>query len=84
MFEWTGSEELTQINIAEHLSPFVVHKTDFDIQEMIKMQAILAKNPDITTKELRQLLEYPNTMLRLLLGYKDQVTGIGRNTFLLN
>ena len=62
----------------------MVHKTDFDIQEMIKMQAILAKNPDITTKELRQLLEYPNTMLRLLLGYKDQVTGIGRNTFLLN
>lgn len=50
---------------------------------MIKVQAILAKNPDITTKDLRQLLEYPNTMLRLLLGYKDQVTGIGRNTFLL-
>lgn len=83
LFEWTGSEELTQINISEHLSPFMVHKTDFDIQEMIKIQAILAKNPDITTKELRQVLEYPNTMLRLLLGYKDQIIGIGRNTFLL-
>jgi len=83
LFEWTGNEELNQINIAEHLSPFLVYKTSFDIQEITKIQAILAKNPNIKTKELRQLLEYPNTMLRLLLGYKDQITGVGRNTYLL-
>ncbi|USK62440.1 DUF3800 domain-containing protein [Peribacillus asahii] len=83
LFNWTGNEELMQINIAEHLSPFMVHKTSFDIQEMNKIQKILLENPTITTKELREKLEYPNTMLRQLLGYKDQINNIGRNTFLL-
>jgi hypothetical protein len=84
LFEWTGSEELSQINIAEHLSPFMVHKTSFDIQEISKVQDIILRNPDISTKELREMLGYPNTILRLLLGYKDQLSGFGRNTFLIN
>jgi hypothetical protein len=83
LFEWTGSEELTQINIAEHLSPFMVHKTSFDIQEITKVQEILLRNPSISTKELRETLGYPNTMLRLLLGYKDHLSGFGRNTFII-
>lgn len=83
LFEWTGSEELNQINISEHLSPFMVHKTNFDIQEISRVQEILLKNPMITTKELRETLGYPNTMLRLLLGYKDHLSGYGRNTFLI-
>jgi hypothetical protein len=83
LFQWTGKEELTPINISEHLSPFIVHKTNFDIEQIIKIQAILEKDPEIKTKELREKMEYPNTMLRQLLGYKDQITGIGRNTFLL-
>lgn len=83
LFEWTGNEDLTRINIAEHLSPFVVHKTTFDTHEMARVQDIIFKNPDITTKELREELGYPNTMLRLLLGYKDQLNGLGRNGFLI-
>ncbi|MEK4671361.1 DUF3800 domain-containing protein [Niallia sp. FSL R7-0271] len=84
LFKWTGHEELLQINIAEHLSPFMVHKTNFDIQEMNKIQKMLLENPSISTKDLRIQLGYPNTMLRQLLGYKDQLNNIGRNTFLLN
>jgi hypothetical protein len=84
LFEWTGSEELNQINISDYLSPFMVYKTNYDIQEISKIQAILLKNPDIQTKELRKTLEYPNTMLKLLLGYKDHVSGDGRNTYLIN
>ncbi|CEE00065.1 hypothetical protein B4064_3746 [Caldibacillus thermoamylovorans] len=83
LFEWTGNEELTQINIAEHLSPFVIHKTSFDTHEMARVQDILYKNPNITTKGLREELGYPNTMLRLLLGYKDELYGSGRNSFLI-
>lgn len=84
LFEWTGQEELKQVNISEHLSPFMVHKTDFDISEMVKIQEILLHNPTLDTKRLRETLGYPNTMLRLLLGYRDQITGKGRNTFLVN
>lgn len=83
LFKWTGSEELARINISDHLSPFMIYKTNYDIGEIVKIQQILAKEPEITTKELRERLEYPNTMLRTLLGYKDQISGVGRNTFLL-
>lgn len=83
LFEWTGNEDLKEINISEHLSPFMVYKTNFDIQEITKIQEVLVKNPSIKTKELRETLGYPNTMLRLLLGYRDHITGVGRNTFLL-
>ena len=62
----------------------MVHKTDFDISEMVKIQEILLHNPTMDTKKLRETLGYPNTMLRLLLGYRDQITGKGRNTFLVN
>ncbi|MGY3716918.1 DUF3800 domain-containing protein [Sutcliffiella cohnii] len=83
LFQWTGLEELTPINISDHLSPFMVYKTQFDIEQIIKIQNILTKNPLIETKELRERMEYPNTMLRQLLGYKDQILGLGRNSFLL-
>lgn len=82
LFKWTGNEELTQINISDYLSPFMVYKTSFDINETTKIQRLLASNPSIITKDLRQEMNYSNRMLRLLLGYKDQISGIGRNTFL--
>ncbi|RYG71626.1 hypothetical protein EU245_13565 [Lentibacillus lipolyticus] len=82
LFQWTGHEELTQINIAEHLSPFMVSKTAFDIDEIVKIQKVLLRHPECSTKELREALGYPNTMLRLLLGYKDQLSGFGRNTYI--
>lgn len=82
LFKWTGNEELTRINIAEYLSPFMVYKINYDISEIVKVQEILTMEPTITTKELRIKMKYPNTRLRQLLGYKDQLSGIGRNTFL--
>lgn len=82
LFKWTGNEELTQINISDHLSPFMVYKTEYDINEIVKIQNILSRNSEISTKELRERIEYPNTMLKMLLGYKDQISGYGRNTFL--
>ena len=54
----------------------------YDISEIVKVQEILTMEPTITTKELRIKMKYPNTRLRQLLGYKDQLSGIGRNTFL--
>ncbi len=82
LFQWTGNEELTQINIAEYLSPFMVNKIAFDMNEITKVQKILLRNPECSTKELRETLGYPNTMLGLLLGYKDHLTGLGRNTYI--
>lgn len=81
LFEWTGSEELAPINIGEHLSPCMVHKTNYDINELSK---VLLENPLITTKELRENIGYTNAKLHLLQGYKDQLTGYGRNTLISN
>lgn len=82
LFEWTGEEELKEVNILQYLSPFIIYKTNFDIEQIVKVQTILSKNPNIDTKKLRKMMGYPNTMLRLLQGYIDQITGIGRNSSL--
>lgn len=82
LFEWTGREELTPINIAEHISPFIVYKSKYDIGEIVRMQKIIQENPLISTKDLRESMGYPNTRLNQLLGYKDQISGAGRNFFL--
>ncbi|WP_430482955.1 DUF3800 domain-containing protein [Rossellomorea marisflavi] len=83
LFKWTGSEELELINIAEYLSPFMVYQTEHDIQQMLKIQELEFANPGINTKELRILAGFPNTMLRTFLGYRDEISGKGRNTFIL-
>lgn len=62
----------------------MVHKTNYDINELSKVQKILLENPLITTKELRENMGYTNAKLRLLQGYRDQLTGYGRNTFISN
>jgi hypothetical protein len=84
LFKWTGSEELELINIAEYLSPFMVYQTEYDIQQMLKIQELEFANPGIGTKELRKLAGFPNTMLRIFLGYRDEISGKGRNTFILS
>ena len=45
LFEWTGREELNEINISNHLSPFMVYKTNYDVQEIVKIQSLIAKAP---------------------------------------
>ncbi|GLO68374.1 MULTISPECIES: DUF3800 domain-containing protein [Oceanobacillus] len=84
LFEWTGSEELKEINIGDYLSPFIVYKSNYDIQEIIRMKDILLANPSIKTKDLRSEMEYPNSRKNQLLGYRSYVNGDGRNTFLLS
>ena len=83
LFKWTGSEELSRINISEYLAPFFVHKTSFDVQEMGKMKDILVVKPDIRMRELRETLEYPGSLLQMLYGYKDQIVNNNRNQSLL-
>lgn len=83
LFQWTGKEQLSEIPISNYLSEFFVYKTQYDITEMTKLQSFTLANTELTTKELRLKMEYPNTMKNTLLGYKDELTGIGRNTFLL-
>ena len=82
LFEWTGNEELTEKNISDCLSPFIVYKTAFDIRETTKMQRLLASNPCMKTKDLREAMNYNNRKLKMLQGYKAQIEGVGRNTFL--
>ncbi|MDQ8735038.1 DUF3800 domain-containing protein [Paenibacillus sp. LHD-38] len=82
LFRWEGSEALSEIPVSNFLSRFMVYKTQFDIKEMTRLQTILLNHPDRTTRDYRELMEYPNTRLRMLLGYKDEIEGRGRNSFL--
>ncbi|OIK04301.1 DUF3800 domain-containing protein [Bacillus sp. MUM 13] len=82
LFEWTGREELTPVNISEHVAPFIIYKSKYDTEEITRLQKVIQGSPSLTTRELREKMGYPNTMLNQLLGYKDQITGDGRNYFL--
>lgn len=79
LYKWTGNEELTSINISDYVSPFMAYKTAYDLQEMVRIQKVMLENPSISLKELRLKVGYPNTMLNMLIGYKDQIEGRGRN-----
>lgn len=56
-------------------------KTQFDVNEMTKISNI--RNPIDTTKDIRLKMGYTNNQLRMLLGYLDQLSGKGRNTFIM-
>ncbi len=48
---------------------------------MTKISSI--RNPIDTTKDIRLKMGYTNNQLRMLLGYLDQLSGKGRNTFVM-
>ncbi|MCS7459196.1 DUF3800 domain-containing protein [Paenibacillus doosanensis] len=83
LFRWEGNETLSEIPVSNFLSKFMAYKTKYDIGEMIRLQSILLHYPNRSTRDYRKLMEYPNTRLRMLLGYKDEIEGRGRNSFLL-
>jgi hypothetical protein len=83
LFKWTGNETLNEIEISNYLSQFFIYKTKFDVKEMGKLQGFLIRNPNLPIKQYRLLMEYPNTKLRMILGYKDEIEGRGRNSYLL-
>lgn len=83
IYFWNGSENLSELSIGNYISRFMVHKMQYDISEMNKLQTILLRNPDLTNKEYRQLMEYSNSRFRMLMGYLDELDGKGRNSFLL-
>ncbi|WP_338754938.1 DUF3800 domain-containing protein [Bacillus sp. FJAT-52991] len=83
LYQWTGNETLKELTISKYISEFLVFKTQYDIQELKRLNAILTTYPNMDTKTLRERMEYSNTMKNTLLGYKDELLGLGRNHFLL-
>lgn len=83
LFAWNGSENLSELSIGNYISSFMVHKTHYDVTEMNRLQAIRLRNPELTSKEYRKLMEYSNSRFRTLLGYLDELEGRGRNAFLM-
>lgn len=80
LYKWEGNEEqITEIPVSEFITEFLVHKTQYDLQQMGILREIMLKNPDLETKEYRKLIEYPNARLRMLQGYMDEILVGNRN-----
>ncbi|MEK5468539.1 DUF3800 domain-containing protein [Paenibacillus sp. FSL M7-0896] len=79
LYSWNGNENLSELSVGNYVSQFMVHKTRYDVSEIAKLQAVMLRNPNLSAMEYRKLMEYPNTLARMLLGYKDEVEGRGRN-----
>ncbi|MNC16780.1 hypothetical protein D3C76_206660 [compost metagenome] len=83
LFQWDGSDVLSELPISDYISRFIVYKSQYDTKEMTKLNSILLEYPHKPTRDYRELMGYPNTRLRMMLGYKDELEGRGRNYFLL-
>jgi len=83
LFKWNGLEVLNEISVSNYLSEFIVFKSNFDVKELTKLTKIISENPNFSDKELRIAMNYPNTMLRMLWGYKNQIQGNERNCFII-
>ncbi|WP_224726336.1 hypothetical protein [Paenibacillus vietnamensis] len=83
LYTWNGRENLSELSIGNYMSKFMIYQTQYDLVEMNRLQAIRLRNPDLTTKDYRMLMEYPNSRFRMLLGYLDELELRGRNAFLL-
>lgn len=82
LFKWNADKEkITEINISEYTGNFILHKSQFDIQEMTKLEKLLLSYPDKRTKFYREKMGYTNRQLRTLLGYLDELNGRGRNSY---
>lgn len=82
IFKWDGQKDrIHEVHISEYLSQFMAFKTQFDVNEMTRISNI--RRPRDTTKDIRVRMGYTNNQLRMLLGYLDQLSGKGRNTFIM-
>lgn len=82
LFGWgEGNEKITEISLSEFTGNFILHKTQFDIEEMNRLAEIMLKHPDQNTKFYREEMGYKNRQLRALQGYLDELRGKGRNSY---
>ncbi|HHK5530400.1 TPA: DUF3800 domain-containing protein [Bacillus paranthracis] len=83
IFQWDGIEQKPlQVHLAPYINQFFLHKQTFDMQEMLRVQELLLRNPDIVLKDLRKEMGYSNSLRNMLIGYLDYLSGKGRNAAL--
>ncbi|MEC1158677.1 DUF3800 domain-containing protein [Cytobacillus horneckiae] len=91
LFKWEGNEEkMIKIPISDYISTFLTYKTQYDLQEMIKLQSAVSKPTD-EEKELsygekikmyHRILGYSNRQRNTLLGYLSELDNGDRNYYL--
>jgi hypothetical protein len=82
LYKWEGEgEQINEVNLSEYTGEFLIHKTQFDIQEMNRLAKIKLNNPDSGTKLYREEMGYNNRQLRTIQGYLAELNGEGRNSY---
>src|SRR5699024_10783300 len=61
LFKWgEGNEKITEMNLSDYTGNFILHKTQFDIEEMNRLSEIKLKHPNMNTKFYREQMGYKN------------------------
>lgn len=82
LFKWgNDKDEIVEVNLNDYISNFIIYKTQFDIQEINRLQTIMFNHPREKTKFYRKKMGYSNTQLRTLQGYMDELVGKARNYY---
>ncbi|KIL77472.1 hypothetical protein [Bacillus badius] len=79
IYQWGGSDIIEQISLSDYLSAFMQFKAKYDIEQMQLIMKTRMQHPQITTKELRNVIGYSSNMLQQMLGYIRQLDNLDRN-----
>lgn len=79
IYRWGGSDIIEQISLSDYLSAFMQFKAKYDIEQMQLIMKTRMQHPQITTKELRNVIGYSSNMLQQMLGYIRQLDNLDRN-----
>lgn len=84
LYKWEGNvEEVIELKLSDFLSSFLIDKTQYDIQQMNKLERMRMAKPGRSTKYYREKMGYSNRELKTLQGYIDELDGKGRNSYFI-
>ncbi len=67
IFRWEDNkEEVTELKLSDYLSRFFIDKTQYDIQQMNKLERIRNQHPNSSTRFYREKMKYSNRELKTI------------------
>lgn len=85
LYKWErNNDQVNKVNLSEYTGEFLVHKTQFDIQEMKKLAQLRIVNPHKDTRYYREKMGYTTRQLRAIQGYLSELNGEGRNSYYID
>lgn len=80
IYRWESTEgNIEKLPMSHYISPFMKHKSKYDVQKLQEIFQTRIRHPELTTSELRNKCGFTNNMAQLFFTYLRQLDGKDRN-----